>query len=190
MWNLGLQIQGNLTMAVDPGSILIDLVHNSILAGGRAGNSTYGAATGIIGDGWLGTAAGGVAAIAVGASAGFLYSETSLVGIPDIIGGVVGQDLATGTAFSESSRALHFTFGVLQLATFGLTVGLGSALEGAADGIVARANAKFSIRIDPISGEGPMAIDMSNFSGELTSGGAPRNALQFWKSWEELFPIH
>jgi hypothetical protein len=44
------------------------------------------------------------------------------------------------------------------------------------------------IRINPITGRGPMAIDTSGFtSGSGTMNGGVRNARQFWKQWQSTY---
>ncbi|MBX8561206.1 DUF637 domain-containing protein, partial [Pseudomonas cichorii] len=46
----------------------------------------------------------------------------------------------------------------------------------------------YFIRIDPITGQGPMAIDSSIFtSGSQTLGGGVRNSRQFWNAWKNSY---
>jgi filamentous hemagglutinin len=48
--------------------------------------------------------------------------------------------------------------------------------------------AEYSVRINPLTGQGPMAIDTSAFtSGEATMNGGIRNSQQFWNAWSETY---
>jgi hypothetical protein len=47
----------------------------------------------------------------------------------------------------------------------------------------------YYVRIDPLSGSGPMAIDTAGYAvGETTLNGGVRNARQFWKDWSGTYP--
>ncbi len=49
--------------------------------------------------------------------------------------------------------------------------------------------AAYSLRIDPITGKGPMHIDMSKVPAiSTTKTGASRNAGEFWRIWGEKYP--
>lgn len=50
--------------------------------------------------------------------------------------------------------------------------------------------APFSMRIDPITGKGPMHVDSKLFTSatSYTREGSARNAKQFWKLWTEKYP--
>ncbi len=50
--------------------------------------------------------------------------------------------------------------------------------------------AAYSLRLDPLTGKGPMHIDSRNFTraDSYTATGAPRNKDQFWKLWKEKYP--
>ena len=50
--------------------------------------------------------------------------------------------------------------------------------------------APFSLRIDPITGRGPMHIDSNGFTSATSYSklGAKKNAQQFWKLWDEKHP--
>jgi len=52
-----------------------------------------------------------------------------------------------------------------------------------------QSGAEYSVRINPITGNGPMAIDTSTFtSGEITMNGGIRNSQQFWNNWANTYP--
>ena len=59
------------------------------------------------------------------------------------------------------------------------------AFEGVgAENAFLREGAEFSVRLNPVTGRGPMAIDTSVFtSGETTLNGGIRNSRQFWSAW-------
>lgn len=47
----------------------------------------------------------------------------------------------------------------------------------------------YFVRIDPVTGSGPMAIDSTSFtSGTQTLNGGIRNARQFWSQWSGAYP--
>jgi hypothetical protein len=50
--------------------------------------------------------------------------------------------------------------------------------------------AAYSLRVDPLTGTGPMHIDARNFTSatSYTATGAPRNMVQFWQLWKEKYP--
>lgn len=45
----------------------------------------------------------------------------------------------------------------------------------------------YGVRIDPITGRGPMAIDTAGFSGIKTSAGGVRNSRAFWGGWGDRY---
>jgi filamentous hemagglutinin len=51
-------------------------------------------------------------------------------------------------------------------------------------------HAPYSLRVDPITGKGPMHVDSRDFTRatSYTVEGAPRNKDQFWKMWAEKYP--
>ncbi len=50
--------------------------------------------------------------------------------------------------------------------------------------------APYSLRVDPLTGTGPMHVDARNFTSATshTADGAQRNAKQFWQLWKEKYP--
>jgi len=46
----------------------------------------------------------------------------------------------------------------------------------------------YFVRIDPLTGKGPMAIDTSGFSKDTTLNGGTRGARKFWKQWAKTYP--
>jgi filamentous hemagglutinin len=46
----------------------------------------------------------------------------------------------------------------------------------------------YFVRIDPVTGQGPMAIDTAAYKvGDRTMNGGVRNARQFWKDWSATY---
>ena len=51
-------------------------------------------------------------------------------------------------------------------------------------------DAAYSLRVDPVTGKGPMGVDSRLFTraDSYTATGAARNKNQFWKMWSEKYP--
>ncbi|NBT86578.1 MAG: hypothetical protein EBT45_08840, partial [Alphaproteobacteria bacterium] len=72
----------------------------------------------------------------------------------------------------------------------GVSKGLGKGTTKVPHVDYSTPEAPYSLRVDPLTGKGPMHVDAREFtsSTSVTSEGAARNAKQFWKLWAEKYP--
>ena len=98
------------------------------------------------------------------------------------------QFIGGATFGMETSIAGGAAFGAVNKAvTYDSVASLFAGVEKTANPYLAE-GAEFSIRINPSTGRGPMAIDTSTFtSGKATANGGIRNARQFWQAWADQY---
>ena len=72
----------------------------------------------------------------------------------------------------------------------GVSKGLGKGTTKVPHVDYSTPEAPYSLRVDPLTGKGPMHVDSNLFTSadSYTAKGAPRNKDQFWKLWSEKYP--
>ena len=72
----------------------------------------------------------------------------------------------------------------------GISKGLGKGTTKVPHVDYSTPEAPYSLRVDPLTGKGPMHVDSTLFTSadSYTAKGAPRNKDQFWKLWSEKYP--